>query len=130
MTCASLENLQNIKDVTEEDARLIRKLWSIIGGTYVRAYLERPAINDKGRFDLVLANNRGGTNLRQAAINVIMGGHGVEHLGQRKGNREHVYYVNAGDTYATTILFDGLHLRVGDIGTLIERGLIRETSTY
>jgi len=126
MTCASVTNLQNIKDVTEADARLIRKVWSLMGATQTRAYLLRPAINLNGRFSSLADTAKGSANLKQGAIDIILGTHGVEYLGQRKGNREHVYYCNAGDTYATTVLFDGLHLRVGDIGNLIERNLISE----
>lgn len=126
MTCATVANLMNIKDVTEADARLIRKVWSLIGATQTRAYLARPAVNLKGRFDSVLANCSGSVNLKEGAIDRILGTSGVEYLGQRKRNRNHVYYCNGGDVYATTVIFDGQHLRVGCVGDLIEADLINE----
>jgi hypothetical protein len=123
MTCASLENLQTIKDVTRDDAVLIRKIWHTVGPDALRAMLRRPVYNIAGRFDHA-CEQRGSTNIKQAAINVVIAACGVEYLGQRKGNREHVYYCNGGDTYSTTILFDGLHLRVGCIGDMVEKNLI------
>ena len=129
MTCATVKSLLEIKDVTEDDAKLIRKVWNIVGATALRDFLARPAINDKGRFNYAL-EQRGSVNIKQAAVNRILGTHGVEYLGKRKGNRNHVYYCNAGDTYATTVLFDGDHLRVGTWGDLVERDLMTDTDRY
>lgn len=129
MTCASIEMLTTIKDCSEADAKLIRKVWSLVGATATRAYLERPAINLNGRFDYAI-EQRGSVNMKQAAINRILDTHGVELLGQRKRNREYVYYCNAGDMYSTTVMFDGEHLRVGCVGDLIEKNLISERGSY
>lgn len=129
MTCATVKRLMEIKDVTEADALLIRKVWNTVGVTALREFLARPAINDKGRFNRAL-EEPGSVNIKQAAVDVILGTHGVEYLGKRKGNRNHVYYCNAGDTYATTVLFDGEHLRVGTWGDLVEADLMTDTNRF
>ena len=128
-TCATIASLMQIKDVTEDDARLIRKIWPM-SISEMRAYLARPAVNLEGRFDYVLETCKGSTNLVEGAVDRILRTHGVEYLGQRKRNRNHVYYCNAGDTYATTVLFDGDRLTVGCIGDLVEKNLISERGSY
>lgn len=95
---ASAKALQEIKDVTPQDAEKIRTIWRTVGN-------------------------------RQAAreeINAILCTHGVEYLGTHKRTGAHVYYCNAGDTYATTVLFAGLRMFVGCWGDLVEKNLIRE----
>lgn len=124
MTCATITNLMNIKDVTEEDAKLIRRVWNFVGANALRAFLSRPAINLKGRFNYVLGIQRGSVNIKQAAIDIILGTYGVEYLGQRKVNREHVYYCNTGDSYGTTVIFDGSHLRVACWADYVERNIV------
>jgi hypothetical protein len=95
---ASLKALQQIKDITPDDAEKIRTIWRTIGN-------------------------------RQSAreqINAVLRTHGVEYLGQHKRTGEHVYYCNAGDTYAATVLFSGLRMHVGCWGDLVEKRLIAE----
>ena len=101
-TAASIKSLMTIKDVTEEDARAIRQLW------HTDRY--------RGR--------------ARPAIDKILGTYGVEHLGYSKRTKHEVYYCNAGDTYATTILFIGPHLRVGCWGDLMERGTVATDSRF
>lgn len=65
--------------------------------------------------------------LRQAkreAVDRAAGFYGVEYLGWHKRNREHVYYANAGDTYAATLIFQGRRMLVGCWGDMVERRLI------
>ena len=94
--CASVKNLMTIKDVTQEDAQEIRRIWKTV------------------------------TNRGEARENIdkILRTYGVEYLGQHKRSGEHVYYCNAGDTYAGTILFKGLRMFVGYWGDLVEKNLI------
>lgn len=101
-TAASIKSLMEIKDVTEEDAKSIRALWHT---------------------DRFRASAR-------TAIDEILGTHGVEYLGFTKRTTHEVYYCNAGDTYATTILFIGPHLRVGCWGDLMERGTVATAPDY
>jgi hypothetical protein len=54
----------------------------------------------------------------------------VEYLGRNKRTNDEVYYCNAGDTYSTTVLFVGPHLRVGCWGDLIERGTVATAPDY
>ncbi len=101
-TAASIKSLMEIKDVTEDDAKMIRQLW----------HTDRH--RDRARL----------------AIDKILGTYGVEHLGYSKRTKHEVYYCNGGDTYATTILFIGPHLRVGCLGDLVERGTVATAPDY
>lgn len=133
MTCATIKSLMQIKDVTEADAKLIRAVWNCVGPEATRKILKRfhnPVRHAGGRNFTYAMDQRGSVNIKQAAIDTILNTSGVEYLGKRKGNREHVYYCNAGDTYSTTVMFDGEHLRVGCIGDLVERNLIDESGNY
>jgi len=89
-TAASIARLCEIKDVTEEDAKRIRDIWKT----------KRAPI------------------LTQ--IDKILNTYGVEFLGVLKRGGGDVYYCNAGDTYATTVLFVGDRLVVGCIGDYAE----------
>lgn len=100
--CASVRALQQIKDVMPADAAAIRKAWRTI------------------------------PNRREArdAINVILKTYGVEFLGINKRSNGSVYYCNAGDTYATTILFEDLRMWIGCCGDTVERDAIREARMH
>lgn len=98
-TAASIKSLMQIKDVTEDDAKRIRTLWR-----------ESTGIT---------------RNLREK-IDAILRTYGVEFIGVHKRSGYNVYYCNAGDTYATTVLFIGPRLVVGCWGDLVERDAVRE----
>lgn len=98
----SVKALTTIKDVTRADALAIRNAWRTI-------------------------KNRGEA---RAAIDAILRTHGVEYLGQHKRTCEHIYYCNAGDSYASTVIFAGLSARVACWGDIVERGLIAEGRSY
>ena len=59
---------------------------------------------------------------RLHALNAEIGAYGVEYV-QGNGRSMSFEYLNTGDTYSTTIIrfFDGRY-RVGDWGTIVERG--------
>ena len=95
---ASIKALMTIKDVTKEDAQAIRHAWQTISGRQEA----------------------------REAIDTILRTHGVEYLGKHKRTWDSVYYCNAGDTYAGTVLFHGLRMFVGCWGDLVERNIIRE----
>jgi hypothetical protein len=78
----------SIKDVTEEDAIKIRHIW--------HTESNRPVARQ--RIDGVLRTS------------------GVEFLGHHKRRHLPVWYCNAGDTYATTVLFMGPVMRVACCG--------------
>jgi len=58
------------------------------------------------------------------AIDSLLGTYGVEFLGESHRTGENVYYCNAGDTYDTTVIFNGPSMRVGCWGDLIEHHAI------
>lgn len=62
--------------------------------------------------------------IRMAALNAILEGHGIEHIGPgHNTNSPGFSYVNMGDTYTTTIVrFNAGHYRVADWGSIVERG--------
>jgi hypothetical protein len=64
------------------------------------------------------------------AVDAVLRTYGVEYLGRNKRTNDEVYYCNAGDTYSTTVLFVGPHLRVGCWGDLIERGTVATAPDY
>jgi hypothetical protein len=97
-TAASVARLQEIKDVTEEEAERIRFVWK----------------NTAKRQDA------------REEIDSILRTCGVELLGAHTSDGAAVHYCNAGDTYATTVLFHQHHLTVGCIGDFVERKLVKE----
>lgn len=94
----SIQALMEIKDVTKEDAIKCREIWQTV------------------------------SNRREAReqIDGLIRTCGVECLGIHKRSGQAVYYCNAGDTYSTTIIFNGLRMYVGCIGDLMEKNAIRE----
>lgn len=64
-------------------------------------------------------------DLKREAINAAAGFHGVETLGICKLSGARVFYCNAGDAYAPTLIFKCRRLSVGCWGDLIERGTIQ-----
>lgn len=91
-TAASIKFLMQIKDVTEEDAKAIRRIWH-------NDPVKKRAMGD---------------------IDAVLRTYGVEYLGLHKRSGYGVYYCNAGDPYATTVLFIGPRLIVGCWGDLME----------
>jgi hypothetical protein len=65
------------------------------------------------------------TTVALHAMNEVMGTHGVEGLGPRRGGdyAPRYEYLNAGDTYAATLIYDrdGDRLFVGTWGDLVEK---------
>lgn len=95
---ASVKTLMQIKDVTEEDALEIRRIW----------------LNTRHR---ATARNQ---------IDALIRTCGVEYLGYHKRDGVECWYCNGGDTYATTIVFIGDRLTVQTWGDLVEKKLIQE----
>lgn len=100
-TCAGVKALMEIKDVTAEDARAIRYAWKT-----------RLASRFEARDE----------------VDRILRTCGVEFLGFDKRSGRSVYYCNAGDTYATTVIFHGPRMTVGCWGDLVERNRVREAN--
>lgn len=123
-TAASLKNLETIKDVDRELAKRVRAVW--------RGDLDavRAAFPDTDKVIDSYYHQPGARELRRVIIDKMIDTCGVEYLGQLKRSGEHVYYCNAGDTYAGTILFIGQRLVVGCWGDLVERNRIVERETF
>jgi hypothetical protein len=92
----TMQSLMSIKDVTEEDAIKIRHIWHTVGN--------RPTARQ--RIDGVLRTS------------------GVEFLGHHKRRHLPMYFCNAGDTYATTVVFMGPVMRVATIGDYVDQNLV------
>jgi len=103
---ASVASLLQIKDVTRDGAVEIRRLWHGLRPDYWYPTGSEQVLYVKRRIDQILET------------------HGVEYLGKHKRTGLHVYYCNAGDTYATTVIFHGDNLTAGCWGDLVERNLI------
>lgn len=70
-------------------------------------------------------NNRPGCypNITMEEINAVIEGYGVEFI--EKGHNAKspaITYVNLGDTYKTTVMWVNGKFRVGDWGSIVERG--------
>lgn len=60
---------------------------------------------------------------RMAAIDKLLGTHGVEFVGAGHNSKSPAfYYCNAGDTYTVTILKVNGRFRIGTWGDIVERG--------
>lgn len=116
-TAASVKALLQIKDVTQENAKLIRKVWKM-SSEQLRE-LDFPGIHEH---EVWRWKNR---ELKRYLVDSILNTCGVEYLGYYKPSGEHVYYCNAGDTYSTTVIFIGSRLVVGCWGDLVEKGLVK-----
>lgn len=57
---------------------------------------------------------------RREAVDTLLETCGVEYLGRNRHSGAGVYYCNAGDTYAPTLLFHGDTMAVGCWGSLVE----------
>lgn len=100
----------------EDDPEKLEKLVEKVPATeaYVRQMYHSPY--DSGIWRVTVALH---------AINDIVGGYGVEGLGPgRSGDYAPPYeYINMGDTYATTLIYDrdADRLYIGDWGTIVEQ---------
>jgi hypothetical protein len=123
-TCASVKSLESIKDVTADVAQQIREVWQSMGReTLIEKY---PRVAEHVRQCHSPPSFIKTRELRRIAVDSLLGTHGVEWAGKCRNTGESVHYCNAGDTYATTVLFLGPRLRVGCLGDLDEHRLIRE----
>jgi len=117
---ATLKALESIKDVTPEIAARILYAWNRATREELVDQFECCAQHVRECY-----NPPSTMSLRRMAIDHLIGTCGVEYLGQSYRTRESVFYCNAGDTYATTILFNGPSMRVGCWGALVEHRAVR-----
>lgn len=130
-TSASVAVLMEIGNVTEEDAKLIRRIWLCKKQEQLLQILEEEeshALKNTVTWVNACYHFPKMRDIKRTAVDEVLRTSGVEYLGMYKGRSvwrgHHVYYCNAGDIYATTIIFIGGALRVGCWGTLVERGVI------
>lgn len=64
--------------------------------------------------------------LKRQCLDSAAGFYGVEYLGWHKRAREDVYYLNAGDSYAATLVFIGRTMVVSCWAYYVEQRLIKE----
>lgn len=134
MSAASVAALQEIAHVDASAARLARRAWTMRdpqGSAHTRvALLEfiREHAPRTYQWTRDCYSPPGVRCIRRLAVDEIIGTHGVEYLGEHCRTGHAVYYCNAGDTYAATVLFRGASMRVGCWGDLVERRAIREAN--
>lgn len=121
---ASVKALTRIKDVTPEIAKAIREVWKTDKASVI--YAASPQTKD-WRVNGCIVGFR---ELKRHAINCILDTYGVEYLGRYKPSGASVYYCNAGDAYATTVLFIGHRLIVACWADLVEKNQIRENEQF
>jgi hypothetical protein len=120
--CASVKRLMEIKDVTEEDAKLIRAVWK---AGHVSTVIEKyPQAYSIWSPDKKITLGK----LKRTCIDRILHTYGVEYLGELKRKRQDgvgfIKYCNTGDTYAATVVFIGSRLVVNCWGHYVENKLI------
>ena len=119
MRSASIKTLVNALDIDSHNAKLIREIWF---ASDFDALIEADELRYKAAcsqlFHIQLRH------IKTKMINAILDTFGLEHLGWHKRASEQVYYFNAGDTYAATIILIGDNLTVGCWGDLVEKNLI------
>lgn len=124
-TCSPTRRLREIKDITPDTARKVRRVWL----TYTRQQLCKDFICC-AEFVRDCHHPPETRILRRMAVDALLQTFGVEYLGESRKTRQGVYYCNTGDTYGHTVLFFGPHLRTGNWGDLIERRSIRECQQW
>ena len=121
--CASIKNLKSLK--LECDPKLIRTIWKTDSMDLIESMAPRTAKESNRMYRPFRPRT-----FRREAINEIAGFHGVEYLGKNKRTGEAIYYLNAGDSYAPTIIFQGARLFVSTVGDLIEGGRVRTYNSH
>lgn len=121
---SSVKVLCEIKDVTEETAKLIRAVWKATSISKLADILQ-----ESGKHELAdkVSPYQSLPHFKRYAIDQLLDTCGLEYLGLNRRTRTSVYYCNAGDTYATTILFHGDTLLVSTMGDYVEAGLLQES---
>ena len=104
---------------------VIRKRWKASSSATV--YRLCPAVR---QWENQFHNPPGFRALKRQACAMAGGFFDVEYLGVNRWTGQRVYYANAGDTYATTLIFQAGNLTIGCYGDLVESGAIRETAAY
>lgn len=117
--CASAATLETVTD--PDTAKRIRAIWREL--TREQLIAQFPAVEAFARQCFTRPDIR---LLRRMAVDIALETHGVEYLGISKRTGEWVYYCNAGDSYAATILFAGSRLWVGSWADMVESKSIRE----
>ena len=120
-TASQASAIAEIKDVDLELANRVRLVWK--ASTQGELETLYPQVSE---FIAQQYHTPPRRQQKRWIIDRLIGACGVEHLGLHKRRGNHVYYCNAGDTYATTIIFIGRQLKVGCWGDLVERNLIQE----
>lgn len=127
---AATHNITQIKDVTDADAKRVRAIWKAVKTDDLLALYPDKRAEMLDRI-IEAKTSRRYRQLQRELINDVIGTCGVEHLGYDRRANRHIYYCNAGDTYATTICFVGDSLVVRCWGDYAERGtLATEQEAY
>lgn len=121
---ASIKAICQIKDIDRATAVIIRHVWLEAGRQELLALAETHGITLHHGYAESL------NYLRALIIDKLAGTHGVEHLGEHRRTGLDVDYCNAGDTYASTIIFHGDVMHVACWGDYVERGAVRESRGF
>lgn len=129
-TAASIVTLSSLKDVDGSLAVTIRAVWLSEGVDAAYAAAGDAATRAVEAYYASHYSAPKTREVKRALIDRLFGTHGVEYLGQHRRTGDSIYYCNAGDSYASTIIFHGHRLQVGCWGDLIERRAVREPVQY
>lgn len=123
----SLKSMSEKNIKLDCDPKVIREIWKahsreLANVAEKHGLLEiHDAIVNRGRG---YYRNYSTREIKRELINHAGGFHGVEYLGVNKRTGNAMYYCNAGDTYAATLIFHGRVLLVSCWGHYVENNLI------
>jgi hypothetical protein len=109
-----------LKDITTETAKAIRHIWCKASHTeLLKIGAERGITTHHGYVE-------DWRYFRALIIDSITQSYGVEFLGIHRRTGQDVNYLNAGDTYAPTLVFQGDSMRIACCGDYVESNLVRQ----
>lgn len=128
----SVDTLSHRNIRLDIDPQLVRDIWRAKEEDTLKHVLERaghPEAYQKA-YDQVAPTCRAGRDpyllqVKRQLLNNLAGFFGVEYLGVHRRSGRSVRYLNAGDTYATTLIFTGRRMTVGCWGDLVETKAVK-----
>lgn len=135
MGCAVKMNISpSLKTLAHENIRLdcdprtVREIWKaraadLPGVAHKHGLLQ--AYDDIVKRGRGYYRNYSTREIKRELINHAAGFHGVEYLGRNRRTGERMYYCNAGDPYAATLVFHGHVLLVSCWAHFVENNIVR-----
>jgi hypothetical protein len=117
----TIPSVKSLKIIAGDKAPQLRKLLEVKNAGKLHASMDD--FPDTAKWLNSCYNPPSFHDLKMSMANELLGTYGVEHIPHGKNKRSPSFeYCNAGDTYASTLLFVNGSYRVGSWGDIVERG--------